>query len=403
MDSKEPVISNLAPAHAQLRLAMVTETYPPEVNGVARTMHRFVEGLRSRNHAVQLVRPRQGIADQATQHMNFEELLRPGMRIPRYAQLRMGLPARSALLREWTLRRPDLVHIATEGPLGWSALSAATKLRLPVATNFHTNFHAYSRHYGAAWLSRPVVAYLRKFHNRAHCTMVPTQEMADDLAARGFERLRVVGRGVNPEVFHPSKRSDALRAQWGAGAGTLVALYVSRFAPEKNFPLVMEAFRAMQAVRPDSRLVLVGDGPLEQELRNASAGIVVAGRKENGELSRHYASADAFLYPSTTETFGNVTLEAMASGLIVTAYDYAAARQHLRHGHSGLLVPFGKDAAFVNQCIALAREFEQLRSLGAAARATAETLSWNAIIRDLERVLLECVERPVARPLPEAA
>ena len=403
MDSKEPVISNLAPAHAQLRLAMVTETYPPEVNGVARTMHRFVEGLRSRNHAVQLVRPRQGIADQATQHMNFEELLRPGMRIPRYAQLRMGLPARSALLREWTLRRPDLVHIATEGPLGWSALSAATKLRLPVATNFHTNFHAYSRHYGAAWLSRPVVAYLRKFHNRAHCTMVPTQEMADDLAARGFERLRVVGRGVNPEVFHPSKRSDALRAQWGAGAGTLVALYVSRFAPEKNFPLVMEAFRAMQAVRPDSRLVLVGDGPLEQELRNASAGIVVAGRKENGELSRHYASADAFLYPSTTETFGNVTLEAMASGLIVTAYDYAAARQHLRHGHSGLLVPFGKDAAFVNQCIALAREFEQLRSLGAAARATAETLSWDAIIRDLERVLLECVERPVARPLPEAA
>ena len=403
MDSKEPVISNLAPAHAQLRLAMVTETYPPEVNGVARTMHRFVEGLRSRNHAVQLVRPRQGIADQATQHMNFEELLRPGMRIPRYAQLRMGLPARSALLREWTLRRPDLVHIATEGPLGWSALSAATKLRLPVATNFHTNFHAYSRHYGAAWLSRPVAAYLRKFHNRAHCTMVPTQEMADDLAARGFERLRVVGRGVNPEVFHPSKRSDALRAQWGAGAGTLVALYVSRFAPEKNFPLVMEAFRAMQAVRPDSRLVLVGDGPLEQELRNASAGIVVAGRKENGELSRHYASADAFLYPSTTETFGNVTLEAMASGLIVTAYDYAAARQHLRHGHSGLLVPFGKDAAFVNQCIALAREFEQLRSLGAAARATAETLSWNAIIRDLERVLLECVERPVARPLPEAA
>ena len=403
MDSKEPVISNLAPAHAQLRLAMVTETYPPEVNGVARTMHRFVEGLRSRNHAVQLVRPRQGIADQATQHMNFEELLRPGMRIPRYAQLRMGLPARSALLREWTLRRPDLVHIATEGPLGWSALSAATKLRLPVATNFHTNFHAYSRHYGAAWLSRPVVAYLRKFHNRAHCTMVPTQEMADDLAARGFERLRVVGRGINPEVFHPSKRSDALRAQWGAGAGTLVALYVSRFAPEKNFPLVMEAFRAMQAVRPDSRLVLVGDGPLEQELRNASAGIVVAGRKENGELSRHYASADAFLYPSTTETFGNVTLEAMASGLIVTAYDYAAARQHLRHGHSGLLVPFGKDATFVNQCIALAREFEQLRSLGAAARATAETLSWNAIIRDLERVLLECVERPVARPLPEAA
>jgi glycosyltransferase involved in cell wall biosynthesis len=392
MDTAELSISELAPQRAQLRIAMVTETYPPEVNGVARTMGLMVDGLRARDHAVQLIRPRQGSADHAENGANFEELLRPGMAIPRYAQLRMGLPARQALLRAWAMRRPDIVHVATEGPLGWSALSAAQKLRLPVATDFHTNFHAYSRHYGAAWLSRPVAAYLRKFHNRADCTLVPTEQMSAELAALGFERLRVVGRGVNAQTFHPDKRSDALRARWQAGPDTLVALCVSRFAAEKNFPLLIEGYQAMQAVRSDSRLVLVGDGPLAEELRNAGVGIVVAGRKVNGELSMHYASADAFLFPSTTETFGNVTLEAMASGLGIAAYDYAAARQYLRHGESALLAAFNQPADFVAQCVELARDLPRVRALGAAARRIAAELSWERVVGDFEHALLEAID-----------
>jgi len=141
-------ISELAPRSSQLRLAMVTETYPPEVNGVARTVYMMVEGLRERGHAVQLVRPRQNDTDRAATDGDYEELLRPGVPIPRYSQLRMGMPAKQMLLRTWSLKRPDIVHIATEGPLGWSALAAARKLRIPVATDFHTNFHAYSKHYG---------------------------------------------------------------------------------------------------------------------------------------------------------------------------------------------------------------------------------------------------------------
>ncbi|MDQ5850037.1 MAG: glycosyltransferase, partial [Pseudomonadota bacterium] len=210
-----------------MRVAMVTETYPPEVNGVARTMGLMVEGLRNRGHSIQLVRPRQNGHDAAQSLPGFEEVLKRGIALPRYPQLKMGMPARGDLIRLWSAERPQLVHVATEGPLGWTALAAAKALGLPVATDFHTNFHAYSRHYGLAWLARPVAGYLRRFHNRADCTLVPTAELAEELTNAGFERLRVVGRGVNPAVFSPARRSSELRASWGAGLDTPVALCVS--------------------------------------------------------------------------------------------------------------------------------------------------------------------------------
>jgi hypothetical protein len=146
-----------------MHIAMVTETYPPEVNGVARTVGRMVDGMRQRGHSVQVARPRQNGHD-AT---GMDELLQRGFPIPRYPQLMIGAPAGGALQRAWSERRPDIVHIVTEGPLGWSALAAARKSGLKVSTGFHTNFHHYSSHYGVGFLARPVTAYLRYFHNRA--------------------------------------------------------------------------------------------------------------------------------------------------------------------------------------------------------------------------------------------
>jgi glycosyltransferase involved in cell wall biosynthesis len=362
----------------------------------------MVRGLRGRGHSIQMVRPRQGADDHALHENGYRELLRPGVRIPRYPQLRMGLPSKGALLKAWSEEAPDLVHIATEGPLGGSALAAARALSIPVATDFHTNFDAYSGHYGAGWIAGLVRAHLRRFHNRAGCTMVPTDELAQQLARHGFERLRVVGRGVDAGVFSPARRSAELRARWEAAEDTPVALCVSRFAPEKNFPLVLDAYRAMRAVRPDARLVLVGDGPMAAELRRSGAGVVVAGRLVNGELSAHYASADIFLFPSITETFGNVTMEAMASGLAVVACDYAAARQHIVHGRSGLLVPAGDRIGFIEQAAALARDLSRARALGRRARAAAEPLSWDKVVADFEGVLFDTATSgglDAARPL----
>jgi len=379
----------------RLCIAMVCETYPPEVNGVARTVATLVEQLRARGHTIELVRPRQGPADRAAEADRFSERLRPGMRIPRYPQLRFGLPSKQALMRAWRDEPPDVVHVATEGPLGWSALMAARELNLPVATDFRTNFHAYSRHYGVGWAERLVAGYLRLFHNRAGCTTVPTAEIARNLSEIGFERLRVVGRGVDCRLFSPAKRDAALREQWCASDGAPVALCVSRFAPEKNFPLVLEAYRAMRAVRPETRLILVGDeGPMASRLRRDGPGIVIAGRMEDGELAAHYASADIFLFPSASETYGNVTMEAMASGLAVVAYDYAAAHQHIVHGRSGLLAPVNDRVGFIEHAAALVRDLPGARVLGRQARAAAEPLGWDKVAADFETVLRETIAAP---------
>jgi len=401
LDSASAHLSSAASLASQppLRIAVVTETYPPEVNGVARTMQMIVDGLRRRRHSVELVRPRQHRADRAAREECFEELLRPGIPVPGYKGLHVGAPSRRALRDAWRRTPPDVVHIATEGPLGWSALAAARDLGLPVVTDFHTNFHDYSAHYGAAWLARPVAAFLRRFHNRADATLVPTDELAQHLDALRFERVGVVERAVDARTFNPERRSEALRARWDAGPDTPVVMCVSRFAKEKNYPLLFEAFQAMRAVRPDARLVLVGDGPLEARLRRANIGHIVAGRKEDDELAAHYASADVFLFASTTETYGNVTLEAMASGLGIVAFDYAAARRYLRHGESALLAPFRDRDAFIEAAVMLARDRELARSLGMRARAIAAELSWEPVVDEFVAVLrAKCAGATPASP-----
>lgn len=375
-----------------LRVAVVSETYPPEVNGVARTVARIVEGLHARGHDLQVVRPRQ-TAQAATPRQRLEEILVRSMPIPRYPELRMGLPSKRALVRLWSEHRPDIVHIATEGPLGWSALSAASYLRLPVSSDFRTNFHAYTLHYGLSWLHRPMAAYLRKFHNRAHCTMVPTEGLRQELMAAGFERLQVLARGVDTELFDPERRSPALRRDWGAQPDDLVVACVGRLAMEKNLQLLIDSFRAIENIRPDARLVLVGDGPMRGELQLACPQARFAGQRGGEDLAQHYASADLFLFPSLTETFGNVTTEALASGLPVVAFDYAAAGQLIRHGSNGLLARVGDAPAFVGAALQAARDNALRKRMGLQARHTALKLGWDPVVERFENVLNQLVPR----------
>jgi glycosyltransferase involved in cell wall biosynthesis len=393
MNDNAFVFQELPATSSSLRVAVVTETYPPEVNGVAMTLACIVDGLQRRNHRIQLIRPRQHATESPARNLHFEEVLSRGVPIPRYQGLRIGLPAKQALFRLWSLKRPDVVHIATEGPLGWSALTAAAQLKLPVSTGFHTNFHSYSQHYGVGFLKKPIAAYLRKFHNRAQATLVPTEDLRRELAAQGFENLRVVSRGVDTRLFSPARRSPQLRRDWGAADGEPVALYVGRIAPEKNLKLVVGAFSSMRTRVPRARLVMVGDGPERAALAARHPGIVFAGMRSGEDLAAHYASADVFLFPSLTETFGNVTLEAMASGLAVVAYDYAAAQQHIAHERSGLLVPFDNGEAFVRLATALVADPGRAALLRVHARASAERIDWDNVFDDFETVLRDVMQR----------
>ncbi len=387
-DDPTPIqIEQLNGVRRSLRIAVVTETYPPEINGVALTAARFVEGLRLRDHQIQLVRPRQDSTDRADADEHYQEVLMRGVAIPRYPNLKMGLPAKRALEQLWTYRRPDVVHIVTEGPLGWSALRAALKLRIPAVSDFRTNFHAYSRHYGIGWLSKPILAYLRKFHNRSLCTMVPTETMRAELAALGFYRLRVVARGVDTGLFDPARRSEALRASWGAAPEDPVLLHVGRLAPEKNLNALLAAFAEARRRAPRARLVLVGDGPYRRELQARCPEAILAGTRRGEELAAHYASGDIFLFSSLTETYGNVTVEALASGLAVIAYDYAAAAAHIRHGHNGLLANFDNTAEFAALAAGLVTDMPKIRLLGASARQNSLAHDWQRVVQQLECVL----------------
>ncbi len=387
------LLQTFASRTSPLRIALVTETYPPEINGVAMTLGRQVADLQQRGHQIQLIRPRQSGTDSPTHNAQLEEVLKIGVPIPRYAGLKMGLPAKSALVRLWQIKRPDLVHIATEGPLGWSALSAAQKLRLPVSTDFHTNFHSYSKHYGAGWLRRPILAYLRKFHNKAAVTLVPTEGLRLELQAHGYRNVEVVSRGVDTALFNPSRRDLALRTQWGVQADTQVVIYVGRVAPEKNLPLVFAAYAAMHRVNPDTRLVIVGDGPERAALQAKYPEVIFCGMRSGADLARHYASADIFLFPSMTETFGNVTTEAMASGLAVVAYQYAAAEALIRHGENGMVAPYDDAARFIAAATLLAGTPEQVRALGEQAYQTALTIAWDNVHQRFENVLQSIIDK----------
>ena len=385
------VLEDYPASRPSLRVAVVTETWPPEVNGVAVTLAKLVQGLGHRNHDVQLIRPRQPKFDTGIKDSNLEEVLMRGMPIPSYPELKLGLPSKKTLVKTWTLRRPDVVHIATEGPLGWSALQAAKVLKLPVTSDFRTNFQSYSKHYGIGWLRKPIVAYLRKFHNATACTMVPTKELKKTLSENGFLNLKVVSRGVDTSLFNMSKRDPDLRKTWGATDQSQVMISVGRMAPEKNLEQVLKTFEALKLLGTDLKLVMVGDGPLREQFQLKYPEIIFPGMLVQSELAKYYASADLFVFPSQTETFGNVTLEALASGIPVPAFDCAAARDWVQTGVNGWLVPENDPDGFARKAVEIFNTKNLLSQVTQSTRQQIVRLDWDQIAEQVESVLWDAI------------
>ena len=385
------VLEDYPASRPSLRVAVVTETWPPEVNGVAVTLAKLVQGLGHRNHDVQLIRPRQPKFDTGIKDSNLEEVLMRGMPIPSYPELKLGLPSKKTLVKTWTLRRPDVVHIATEGPLGWSALQAAKVLKLPVTSDFRTNFQSYSKHYGIGWLRKPIVAYLRKFHNATAYTMVPTKELKKTLSENGFLNLKVVSRGVDTSLFNMSKRDPDLRKTWGATDQSQVMISVGRMAPEKNLEQVLKTFEALKLLGTDLKLVMVGDGPLREQFQLKYPEIIFPGMLVQSELAKYYASADLFVFPSQTETFGNVTLEALASGIPVLAFDCAAARDWVQTGVNGWLVPENDPDGFARKAVEIFNTKNLLSQVTQSTRQQIVRLDWDQIAEQVESVLWDAI------------
>lgn len=386
--------------------ALVTETYAPQVNGVANTLGHLCNGLLARGHQVQLVRPAQPGERPGTS--NGPDLLVRrvnGMSIPRYPGLQWGLPAGSRLRALWKRQRPDAIYLATEGPLGWSALRVARKMGIPVISGFHTHFQHYADHYGLGLLQQPIMGYLRWFHNRTQLTLTACPSQQRDLLRAGLDNLVLLGRGVDCERYHPVHRNPGLRQHWQAGEKELVLLHVGRLAAEKNLSQLVQAWHDIRRITEHPqrlRLVIVGDGPMRADLQQQLPEATFTGWLNGAELAQAYASADIFVFPSTLETFGNVVTEAMASGLAINAFDSAAAHQHIRDRFSGCIAPVGDNRQFVSNLQWLIEDAEGRRGVRIHARHRACQLGWGPVIDRFESYLSKAAsgQAEASRPAP---
>jgi glycosyltransferase involved in cell wall biosynthesis len=369
----------------QKHICIVTETYSPEINGVAITLSRLVKGLRARGNRVSVVHPRQ---QNGALKSEFDHIRVRGLPLPGYHGLQFGMPAGRLLKQAWNHHRPEVVYVATEGPLGWSAVRAAQSMGIPVVSGFHTNFHSYCKHYGIGWMQHVALRYLRWFHNQTERTLVSNVELRDQLKDVGFLNVGIIERGVDSQLFTPERRCTELRREWGLSKDEIALIYVGRIAPEKNLAVAVEAYRAIKRFNDRIKFVLVGDGPQRLSLQRENPDLIFAGMRTGEELGKYYASADVFLFPSETETFGNVTLEAMSSGLAVVAYNYACAKFHVTHGQTGIVAEFADAKSFIGSACALVREPREIRRIGRLGRQYASYLGWDRVVERFESVLL---------------
>jgi glycosyltransferase involved in cell wall biosynthesis len=363
-----------------VRVALFSETFIPQRNGVAMLLGRLVRYLAQQGHQTLVVTADIGPVGDAHASLppSVQVVKVPGFRLPRYPDLTMAVPFAPRVSRAVRAFRPDVIHAVTEYSLGLTGLALARRLNVPVLASFETNVPGCLPYYGFGWARGPSWGYLRWFHNRAGLTLCPSEAWREMLSGRGFEHVRVWARGVDTEMFTPSRRSDAGRRRNGPPEAVQL-LYVGRLTPEKELPVLFDAYRRAASRCGDRRLhlVLAGDGSYSGRMRDrAPAGVTFAGYLEGPALSDTFAAADLFVLPSRVETLGYVVLEAMASGLPVIGADQGGTLENVRHGQNGLLCPAGDVDHFADAITALASDGALRQRLARNARAWAEERTW---------------------------
>jgi phosphatidylinositol alpha 1,6-mannosyltransferase len=380
-----------------MRVLFCTDTYPPQVNGVSIVTALSVAGLTRLGWECVVVAPeypadthRQWKGDPDPPGLQVLSL--PSLALAPYPEVRVAFPRASRVHRLTEAFRPDLIHCETEFTVGRIGQLAAARAGVPVVSSYHTDFGRYTEAYGVPWLRRRVSAYLGRFHRRSRRVYTPSTASRDEVRRLGAADVEVWGRGVDTELFHPGRRSQAMRAALGMGS-SFTFLYVGRLAPEKRPDQVLEAFRLASEILPRGviHLIVAGTGPREPELRaTAPPGVTFLGLLERrSQLPDVYANADAFVFASVTETLGLVVLEAMASGLPVIASPVGGVRDHLVDGENGMAYPEGDAAEMARAMIRLTGDWALSQRLARGARRTAEGLGWH---REMERLDLSYQE-----------
>jgi glycosyltransferase involved in cell wall biosynthesis len=393
------------------RVLYCTDTYPPQLNGVSVVTALSVAGLRERGWDVAIVAPSyprpalDPFGSDPAPAAGDRLVTLPSCPMPLYPDLRLSFPSRRAIEQAVHDFQPDLVHCATEFVIGQLGHSVARSRGIPVVSSYHTDFSRYTAAYGAPWLRGPVQRYLRRFHLRSRRVYTPGAAARDELLALGIAHAELWGRGVDVNRYHPHQRDPRLRQAYGGDRDQLF-LHVGRLAAEKGVERILDAFGAARARMPaghDIRLIVAGTGPREHALRAmAPDGVTFLGNLDRATmLPQLYASADAFVFASHTETLGLVILEAMASGLPVIAAPVGGVADHLRHDVNGIAYPAGNIDAMADAMVAIATSPARRHLLALGARRTAESLSWAHELNRLD-VSYRAVCAAAGRPLPNA-
>ena len=365
-----------------LRISLVTETYFPQVNGVSRTLDRLVRYCSEQGDRVQLLLPRYD-ENSVQLPSRVEKCEWRSVALPFYKEVVLPMVTVGRVENTLSRFRPDLVHIATEGPLGWAALRAAKRLQLPVVSSYHTNFPHYLQTYHASFLEPLSWRYLRWFHNSTLATFCPSASSRTLIEDKGFRNVGIWSRGVDKHRFNPGKRDHDLRRSLGINPDDLLMTYDGRIANEKNLDMLVEAWRRLSE-HQDCHLLFVGDGPLRARLESMNIPrTIFAGYRYGEELASIYASSDLFVFPSLSETFGNVVLEAKASGLPVVAYNVQGPKDIVRDHHTGLLVDDITPQALAIAIKEMVDNRELMKQMGRQARAYAEGCTWEKIMGEL--------------------
>jgi glycosyltransferase involved in cell wall biosynthesis len=365
-----------------MRIALFSEVYWPMVSGVGVTLLRLTDALEARGHAVRVYSatypPPPGQADRPEVHRS------PSVPFFLYPDVQWAFPRQRDIVDDLEAFRPDVVHVATEFSLGIAGVKAARQLDLPIIASAHTDYDQYAARYGVTWALRAGWHYLRWFYGQAQRVLCPSRIYEEALHRHGVLHTGLWSRGVDPAVFTPRFRSQAYRAAIGAGPGDLVVTYIGRIAREKNLGLLLEAWESLAPERGGAQLVLVGRGPLEDDIRRRELpGVHVTGLLQGEALSTAYASADVFAFPSPTETFGNSLLEAMGSGLPPIVAAGGGVLEFAEHGRNAWLVEPDSAAAIADALRRLFADPTLRHRLAAGALATARARDWGAVYDQL--------------------
>ncbi|HWB43213.1 MAG TPA: glycosyltransferase family 1 protein [Gemmatimonadales bacterium] len=361
-----------------MRIALFSEVYWPMVSGVGVTLLRLTDALQARGHELRVYSATYalppGQADRPEVHRS------PSVPLFLYPDVQWAFPRMRDVVDDLGRFRPDVVHVATEFSLGIAGVKAARQLGLPLIASAHTDYDRYAARYGVTWALRAGWHYLRWFYGQAHKVLCPSRIYEEHLHSRGVLHTGVWSRGVDPEWFHPRFRSEEYRARFGVAPGDLLVTYIGRIAREKNLELLLHAWETLAPVRGGAQLVLVGRGPLEDEIRRREiAGVHVTGLLQGRELSAAYASADVFTFPSPTETFGNSLLEAMGSGLPSLVAASGGVLEFSQHGGNAWLVAPDSTEAIEAGLERLLVDGALRRRLADGALATARERDWGRV------------------------